>query len=502
MSLREHRLPDAPLIGETLGRKYKLVRLLGEGGMGAVYEAEQAEQAPQNDAPSRVAVKVLHSHLLDPSLEWQRRFRREARAASAITSDHIVRVLEIETDEVTQAPYLVTEYLEGEDLQQLIDRVGPLAPEGALRIALQALAGLKEAHAARVVHRDIKPANIFLAKGPGGSITVKLLDFGIAKIKADPLGLSHDTSVTATGGFLGSPLYMSPEQVQNSRDVDHRTDLWSLGSALYCALAGRAPHQHASSVGQLLVAICTQPPPPLGDVAPWVPPEVAKVVHQAIERRPEDRFPSAGAMLDAILELVPSGPSLAEDMLTSQAGPRPPTPKVIVTPARARLLRGDDATEVADPLGGAAARALGETTRDDERNAGIPSPASERSPVVGSAVPALFRAGARGRTKERWITVDPRKFLGAHSETWTFSFDVHKNVSSFLSRVWKALRRGGADIPPLTYGKTWVLFEPRTGRTIPDDPCQGAERLSLEAAGLRPGIVLWVLAPEAVPLTS
>ena len=501
MSLREHRLPDAPLIGETLGRKYKLVRLLGQGGMGAVYEAEQALQ---NDAPSRVAVKVLHSHLLDPSLEWQRRFRREARAASAITSDHIVRVLEIETDEVTQAPYLVTEYLEGEDLQQLIDRVGPLAPEGALRIALQALAGLKEAHAARVVHRDIKPANIFLAKGPGGSITVKLLDFGIAKIKADPLGLSHDTSVTATGGFLGSPLYMSPEQVQNSRDVDHRTDLWSLGSALYCALAGRAPHQHASSVGQLLVAICTQPPPPLGDVAPWVLPEVAKVVHQAIERRPEDRFPSAGAMLDAILELVPSGPSLAEDMLTSQAGPRPPTPKVIVTPARARPIRGDDVTEVADPLGGVAARAQGETTRDDERNAagGIDSPAGERSPVVGSAVPALFRAGARGRTKERWITVDPRKFLGAHSETWTFSFDVHKNVSSFLSRVWKALRRGGADIPPLTYGKTWVLFEPRTGRTIRDGPCEGADRLSLEAAGLRPGIVLWVLAPEAVPLAS
>jgi serine/threonine-protein kinase len=491
MSQREPRPPDTSLIGETLGRKYKLVRLLGEGGMGSVYEAEQ------KGSPDRVAVKVLHGHLLDPSLEWQHRFRREARAASAISSDHIVRVLELETDEATGAPYLVTEYLEGEDLQHLLDRAGPLSLEGALRVAFQALAGLKEAHAARVVHRDIKPANIFLARGPGGSITVKLLDFGIAKFKADPLGLSSNTNLTASGGFLGSPMYMSPEQVQNSRDVDHRSDIWSLGSALYCALAGRAPHQHATSVGQLLVAICTAAPPPLAEVAPWVPPEVAKVVSLALERRPADRYPSAGAMLDAIRELVPAGPALAEDMLTSKSGPRPSTAKVLGAPAGARPIRGDDETEVASPLGGAA-------TLDYERRTPGERPPrlGEASPgsIVGSGVPALAGVGSRARANERWITVDPRRFLGAQSEMWTFSFDVHKNVSSFLSRVWKALRRGGADIPPLTYGKTWVLFEPRTGRTIIDSA--GEERLSLEAAGLRPGIVLWVLSPDAVPLAS
>jgi serine/threonine-protein kinase len=490
MSHREIRLPDAPLIGETLGRRYKLVRLLGQGGMGSVYEAERSDTA------DRFAVKVLHGHLLDPSLEWQRRFRREGRAASALGGDHIVRVIELGTDEDTSAPYMVTEYLEGEDLQQLLDRAGPLAVEGALRVALQALAGLKKAHEASVIHRDIKPANIFLARGPGGSITVKLLDFGIAKIKADPLSGVTDTGLTATGGFLGSPLYMSPEQVQNSRDVDHRTDLWSLGSALYCALAGRAPHQHATSVGQLLVAICTSPPPPLSEVAPWVPREVAKVVDLALERRPADRYPTAAAMFDAIRELVPSGPALAEEMLISSSGLRP-AQKVVVTPAVARPIRGDAVTEVAAAALGEDAAALGETREAPGKNsADGGSPGS----IVGSGVPALLGAGSKARSKERWITVDPRRFLGAQTETWTFSFDVHKNVSSFLARVWKSLRRGGADIPPLTYGKTWVLFEPRTGRTITDG--DGTERLSLEAAGLRPGIVLWVLSPDAVPLAS
>lgn len=500
MSHREPpRPPDAPLIGETLGRKYKLVRLLGQGGMGSVYEAEQS------GSPERVAVKVLHGHLLDPSLEWQHRFRREARAASAIKSDHIVRVLELETDETTGAPYMVTEYLDGEDLQRLLDRTGPIALEGALRIAMQALEGLKEAHAARVVHRDIKPANIFLAKGPGGSIIVKLLDFGIAKIKADPLGLSGNTNLTASGGFLGSPLYMSPEQVQNSRDVDHRSDIWSLGSALYCSLAGRAPHQHATSVGQLLVAICTKSPPPLAEIAPWVPPEVAKVVSLALERRPADRYANAGAMLEAIREFVPRGPALLEDMLTSKGGSRPSSAKVIIAPAIAQPIRGDDETIMASPPGSSTPPQDDATLVAERGFPGYRPPhAGEASPgsVVRSGVPAVAGSGSKSRSKERWITVDPRRFLGAQTEMWTFSFDVHKNVSSLIARVWKALRRGGADIPPLTYGKTWVLFEPRTGRTIIDSASEGGERLSLEAAGLRPGVVLWVLAPDAVPLAS
>jgi serine/threonine protein kinase len=314
----------AALIGETLGQRYKLVSLLGKGGMGSVYEAEDQE------THERVAVKVLHSHLLESGSEGPRRFRREAEAAISIGGDHIARVLDAGTDEGTGQLYLVTEHLEGEDLQRLLDRVGRLAPEAALRIAFQALMGLCDAHKARVVHRDIKPANIFLARGRDGAINVKLLDFGIAKIRADPLGLPQAAGLTTTG-LLGSPLYMSPEQVQSSRDVDHRTDLWSLGTRL--------------------------------------------------------------------------------------------------------------------------------------------------------------------------VTVDPRHFLGQKSELWTFSLDVHRHVSSLVGRVWKALRRAGARVPPLTYGTAWVLFEPRTGRVIAEVG-EGLEQLSLEAAGIRPGIVLWVVTPGTDPRVS
>src|SRR6185436_3923630 len=126
----------------------------------------------------------------------------------------------------------------------------------------------------------------------------------------------HAAGLTTTGGFLGSPLYMSPEQVQSSRDVDHRTDLWSLGSVLYASLAGHAPHHHLASLGQLLVAICVSAPPPLWEVAPWVPREVTEVVHRALAIRPEARYPSAAAMLEAIQRLVPAG-ALGEEMLVA-----------------------------------------------------------------------------------------------------------------------------------------------------------------------------------------
>ncbi len=473
--------------------------------MGSVYEAEQP------GTPQRVAVKVLHSHLLLPGAEEPRRFRREAAAVLAIQSDHIVRVLDVGSDAATGHLYLVTEHLDGEDLQKLLDRVGPLSLGAALGIAAQALAGLCEAHDAGVVHRDIKPANIFLARRPGGALTVKLLDFGIAKVRKGLLGPAHAADLTTTGSFLGSPLYMSPEQVQNSRDVDHRTDLWSLGCVLYAALAGRTPHQHLSSLGQLLVAICVTPPPPLDEVAPWVPREVAELVHGALELRPDARFPTAAAMLAALRRLTPSEELLEEMLVSSRAagesgemgvstgarraaandvGTRTPalsSPRVVIASSLDRPIHGDELTEHAHrpPRDLDLARSATLSSAPEQP----PSPAIARSgvPAVGA------RAGARQ------LTVDPRRILGEKNELWTFSLDVHRHLSSLLSRIWKALRRGGAPIPPMTYGTTWVLFEPRTGRIIQDEPDDVAPRPSLEEAGIRPGTVLWVLRPDAVP---
>jgi serine/threonine protein kinase len=478
-------VPSALLIGETLGQRYKLVRLLGRGGMGSVYEAEQG------DTRLRVAVKVLHSDLLEPGGEGLRRFHREADAARAIGGAHVARVIDAGSDEATGHAYLVTEYLEGEDLQQLLDRVGPLVPEAALRIARQVLVGLCDAHAAGVVHRDIKPANLFLTRGEGGVISVKLLDFGIAKMRVESLGLSHTAGLTTTGGILGSPLYMSPEQVQSSKDVDHRTDLWSLGSVLYAALAGRAPHQHLVSLGQLLVAVCVTPAPRLSEIAPWVSPEIAEVVHRAIEIRADARYGSAAVMLEAIAQLVPEG-ALCEEMLASSgerpravmASSMPPSPaavspRFVVAPDFEPRLHGGDAGTAP---GAREAAFTGSTTL----------PSAERPGAARSAVPEVGpQAGGR------YVTVDPRRLLGDKCELWTFSLEVHRSVSSLVARVWRSLRRAGADVPAMTYGTAWVLIEARTGRAIGEGGV-GLEKVSLEDAGLRPGSVLWAVAPAVV----
>jgi serine/threonine protein kinase len=298
-----------PSIGKTIDWKYRLLRRLGAGGMGSVYEAEHTGTG------RRVAVKRIHAHLLMRGDDIEDRFRREARVVGAIDSPHVVEILDAGEDEDTGDLYLVMEHLRGEDLQRLIDRVGPLPPEVALRVAAQALAGLVKAHAASVVHRDIKPANLFLARGDGGEVTVKLLDFGVAKITADAPSVTAADGLATTKGLLGSPLYMSPEQVQSSGEVDLRTDLWSLGSVLYCALAGRAPFAHFGTYGRVMVAICSSAPRPLRALAPWVPPETAAVVARALAADREARYPSAAAMLDAVRALLPGGVALRDEML-------------------------------------------------------------------------------------------------------------------------------------------------------------------------------------------
>ena len=446
--------------------------------MGAVYEAAHTNTG------ARVAVKVLHHHLAEG--EGLRRFRREAQGVGRVQSPHIVRILDTGTDGSSGYPYIVTELLEGEDLQRVIDRIGTLSLRGALCIAAQALRGLAAVHAAGIVHRDIKPANLFLARGEGGALTVKILDFGIAKIRGEPLGLAQSTELTATGNLLGSPLYMSPEQVQNSRDVDHRTDLWSLGCVLYAALAGRAPHQHLSSIGQLLVAICINPPRPLVEIAPWVPAEVGAVVGRALEIPPESRFSNAEAMLAELSRFVPPDATLEEDLLAtgdrartvggSSLPPSAPssgsTPRFIRPPPSSRPIRGDEPTAFA----GSVTELM---------------PSEGPRSAARSAVPKL-----ESRVGSRHVTVDPRRFLGEQSELWTFSLDVHPHLASLIARIWKALRRGGAKVPPMTYGKEWVLFEPRTKRFVEDDISESGQRSSLERAGIRPGAVLWVMAPE------
>ena len=285
--------------GAFLGERYRIVRALGDGGMGAVYEAVDLS------SERRVALKLVAEDVLanDPSVAT--RFQREARAMELLDHPHIARVLDAGV--IDGKPFLAMELLEGADLRDTLARVGPLPPAAALRIAAAVCEGLAHAHAAGIVHRDVKPANLFLARGDGDEIAVKILDFGVAKWKMQHVALdsSDERTLTRTGSMLGTPLYMSPEQAQGEREIDARSDVWSLGVVLYEALSGKTPHDEAETVGRLILWICSRPTPPLQSLAPWIAPEVARVVHKALKLDPDARFLSAAAMLPAIRALLP-----------------------------------------------------------------------------------------------------------------------------------------------------------------------------------------------------
>jgi serine/threonine-protein kinase len=291
------------MIGRTIDGRYTIVRLLGQGAMGAVYEARHA------GTNRRVALKVILDAGADPG--HLARFHREARAVGGVESDHIAQVFDTGTDVESRAPYIAMEYLEGEDLQNLLTRLGPLPVDLALRITYQACLGLAAAHGAGVVHRDIKPANIFLVRRPDGQRVVKLLDFGVAKVA--PTEENHQ--LTRTGALMGSPLYMSPEQARGGGGVDARSDLWSLGITLFECLTGRRLNEDATGLGDLLISICTKPAPPTQSFAPWVPAEVGHAVDRALRIDPAERYPTANDFASTLAALLPHGSFITEPML-------------------------------------------------------------------------------------------------------------------------------------------------------------------------------------------
>jgi len=322
------------VIGSTIDGKYEIQSLLGEGGMGSVYIAEHTTTG------RRCAVKVISSADLIADKQVLGRFEREARAAGKIDTQYITQVLDAGVDRETNLPFLAMEYLDGEDLQHLLKRVGPVSPDLALRVVAQTCLGLQKAHAAKVVHRDIKPHNLFLAKRDAGEVVLKLLDFGIAKVKMDAAQSRDGADLTKTGNLLGSPLYVSPEQARGKRAIDHRTDIYSLGAVFYQMLAGRTPYEHATALGELILMVCTEPPPPVQEHAPWVPPEIAQIVHHCLEKSADARYQTAQELFDAVRPLLPYGWAIHEDMLVSledsqRAEQAPRVPMSVPPPAMA-----------------------------------------------------------------------------------------------------------------------------------------------------------------------
>ncbi len=260
--------------------------------MGAVYDALDLQTG------ARVAVKVITA--TEMSEEAGGRFEREVRAAAKVQSSHVVRMFDSGNDPATNQPFMVMERLDGEDVASLGKRLKLLPIDLALRIAGHAALGLTAAHREGIIHRDIKPANLFLVKDGSGEHIVKILDFGIAKVKMDALQKSEEGGLTRTGSMLGSPHYMSPEQAQGLKTIDARSDIWSLGVLLYKLLGGRTPHAELDSLGQVILAICAKPAPPLQGLAPWVPAEVAAIVHQCLAIEPGRRFSTMDALFGAL----------------------------------------------------------------------------------------------------------------------------------------------------------------------------------------------------------
>ena len=288
--------------GSILGGRFLCKRKIGSGGMGAVYEGEHLELG------KRVAIKVL-----DPvharSAEFTARFRREAQAASRVESEHTVQVFDVGQDE-TFGLYIVMEYLSGEDLAARLSLGKPLDVVTTIAIGYQLAEALAKAHAAGVVHRDLKPANVFLQHRDDGLVHVKVLDFGISKLDVDRSpGNGQPTSasgLTGKGIVLGTPQYMSPEQVQGLR-VDHRTDVWALGAVLYECVAGVPAYAEKSSYAQMIIRIATTEPKPLAEVAPWVPSPVADVIHEALTAELDKRIPDCSAFARKLRDAAPPG---------------------------------------------------------------------------------------------------------------------------------------------------------------------------------------------------
>lgn len=277
--------------GDVVGDRYRVVRRIGIGGMGAVYEARHVE------TQRAVAIKVLLPHLTeDERLAF--RFGQEARISASIGHRGIVEVYDLGIDERRGEMFIVMELLEGIELESRLEREGALPVDEVIRIGVELADAVAAAHEHGFVHRDLKPQNVFLANTDQGLEIIKVLDFGLAKLLD---GQGDDTCLTRTGEFFGTPLFMSPEQLRNAKDIDGRTDVYSIGVILYQALTGVHPFD-AVNLTMLILKVATTSPKPLGELRPEIPHEVSQVVERAMSKERDQRFQSAAELRDALKE--------------------------------------------------------------------------------------------------------------------------------------------------------------------------------------------------------
>lgn len=294
----------APKPGDVIAGKYRVEGIVGSGGMGIVVSALHLQLG------QKVAIKVLSVASLesDRQEEARARFLREGQAAARLTSDHVVRIYDVGTTDAGE-PFMVMELLRGDDLATILDRSGPAPVDVAIDYIVQACDAVGEAHTHGIVHRDLKPSNLFVSKRNDGRISVKVLDFGISKAVVP--GSEHfEGSLTATRTIVGSPYYMSPEQVRDAKRVDTRTDLWSMGMILYELLTGE-PAFNADTLPGICAAIAADPAPGIRDKRPEIPEEVEQIVLRCLEKDPAKRFQTVAELVEALEPFLPRAGSPA-----------------------------------------------------------------------------------------------------------------------------------------------------------------------------------------------
>jgi serine/threonine-protein kinase len=282
--------------GDILAGQYRVERVLGIGGMGVVVAAHHIQ------LDEKVALKFLLPEALG-NAEAVARFAREARAAVKIKSEHVARVMNVGTLP-NGAPYMVMEYLDGRDLDAWLRERGPLPIGQAIEFILQACEALAEAHALGIVHRDLKPANLFCVRRSDGRLSIKVLDFGISKMSQ--FGGSVAGAKTHASALMGSPLYMSPEQMRSARDVNSQTDIWAIGIVLFELFTGKTPFM-GESLPEVFHRVGSEPPPPLRELRPEVSVGLERVILRCLEKNREQRFSSVAELALALLPFAPQG---------------------------------------------------------------------------------------------------------------------------------------------------------------------------------------------------
>jgi serine/threonine-protein kinase len=439
--------------GIEIAGKFRLERVIGRGGMGSVWAAEQL----QLHMP--VALKFMDPDALSP--ESRVRFEREARAAGALRSPHVVQVLDHGLD--YEIPFFVMELLEGEDLGERLRREGAISIPAMAKIMLQTAKGLRRAHEAGIIHRDLKPGNLFLARRMDGSPQIKVIDFGISKV----VGGDGDGEMTATAVMMGSPLYMAPEQMASARDVDARADIWSMGVILFSLLTGGPPFK-AQSVMQVYELVL-KGAPKLREGRPDAPEGLERAVAKCLQKEREARFSTIADLADAIAAFGPAhasvsvdriarvirGPLASQPMPTSSAAPKgssTPPPAVGLTPPTPQPTAAGQKLEI-DPS--ATGGSWGQTRPPTRRRAMGAWIAVGSLVVLGGGVGlAAFLHGRAPAVAPEAVATAPTATLTGAAPTATASaapnVDVASSAAAPTASVPVAASAASASVPVAT----------------------------------------------------